>query len=88
MSGFPLVGKEETMAGGKSTPKKDKKLKISAGQPVKCGQILCRGVSAYKAGDNVSGINSLVARCDGKIFFNRKKTRSGSVKTFINILPK
>jgi ribosomal protein L27 len=76
------------MAGGKSTPKKDKKIKVSGGQFVKTGTILARGVSSYKAGKNVRGVNTLLAHCDGEISFTKKKTPKGSVKTFINILPK
>ena len=37
------------MTGGFSTPKKDKALKVSDGQLVKTGQILCRGIPTYKA---------------------------------------
>ena len=38
------------MAGGFSTPKKDKAAKVSGGQSVKIGQILIRCVDTYKAG--------------------------------------
>jgi len=75
------------MAGGKSTPKKDKAMKISGGEIVKTGQILVRGIEAYKAGINVKGLGTLYAACTGKIFFTKKKTSKGSVKTFINISP-
>jgi ribosomal protein L27 len=76
------------MAGGKSTPKKDKKIKVSNGQTVKTGQILVRGVDTYKAGVNVRGLGSVYALCAGKIYFTRKKTSHGKVRTFINIAPK
>ncbi|MDD5246116.1 MAG: 50S ribosomal protein L27 [Candidatus Omnitrophica bacterium] len=75
------------MIGGFSTPKKDHAIKISAGQPVKTGQILVRGLSQYKAGKNVKGAGTLFALCSGKIFFTRKKTPHGKFRTFINILP-
>jgi ribosomal protein L27 len=75
------------MAGGKSTPKKDKAVKISGGQLVKTGQILSRGFNQYKAGKNVEGINNLRAACSGEIAFTRKKTSHGRVRTFINIMP-
>ncbi|HOU35861.1 MAG TPA: 50S ribosomal protein L27 [Candidatus Omnitrophota bacterium] len=75
------------MAGGKSTPKKDKKIKVSGGQLVKTGEILARGVDSYKAGANVKGTGTLYALCPGKILFSRKKSPRGSVKTYINIVP-
>jgi ribosomal protein L27 len=78
---------ENKMAGGKSTPKKDKAIKVSCGQLVKTGEILCRGVSAYKAGANVRGLATLCALCSGKIYFTRKKTSHGKFRTFINISP-
>ena len=34
------------MAGGKSTPKKDKKTKVAGGELVQIGKILIRGVDA------------------------------------------
>lgn len=74
------------MAGGKARPKKDKALKISSGQEVKTGQILCRGVNTYKAGKNVKGLGTIFALSSGKIYFTKKKTSHGKVRTFINIL--
>jgi len=74
------------MAGGKSTPKKDKALKVSGGQLVKTGQILVRGVPVYKAGVNVKGLGTLYALCPGKIYFSKKKTSHGKFRTFINIM--
>ena len=75
------------MAGGKSTPKKDKMLKVSGGQSVLKGQILVRGIPSYKAGANTRGIGTVFALCAGKIQFTKKKTSKGSVKTFINVIP-
>jgi ribosomal protein L27 len=75
------------MAGGKSTPKKDKALKVSEGKIVKTGQILVRGVPVYKAGVNAKGLGTLFALCPGKIYFTKKKTSHGKVRTFINIKP-
>ncbi|MDD4940376.1 MAG: 50S ribosomal protein L27 [Candidatus Omnitrophica bacterium] len=75
------------MAGGKSTPKKDKKIKVSGGQLVKTGELLCRGVDSYKAGINVKGTGTLYALCPGTIRFSKKKSPRGSVKTYINIVP-
>lgn len=74
------------MAGGKSTPKKDKALKVGAGELVKKGQILIRGIPAYKAGRNVKGRATIFALCDGKIAFTKKKAQN-AVKTFINVIP-
>lgn len=75
------------MTGGKSTPKKDKANKVSNGMLVKTGQILVRGMSFYKAGANVKGLNTLQALCPGKIYFSKRKTSHGRVRTFINIKP-
>jgi ribosomal protein L27 len=73
------------MAGGKSTPKKDKALKVAAGQAVKAGGILVRGIPAYKAGVNVRGLGTLYAAASGSVYFTKKKTSHGSVRTFVNI---
>lgn len=75
------------MTGGKSRPKKDKAIKVSGGQMVKTGQILLRGMSTYKAGKNVKGLDTLHALCNGKVYFSKKKTSHGKARTFINILP-
>lgn len=74
------------MAGGKSTPKKDRGIKISSGQEVKTGEILVRHFDAYKAGKNAKGIGTIYALCPGKIYFTRKKTPHGRFRTFVNIL--
>jgi len=73
------------MIGGFSTPKKDKALKVSSGLMVKTGQILSKRLNIYKAGHNVKGLDTLYALCPGKIYFTRKKTSRGKVRTFINI---
>lgn len=73
------------MIGGFSTPKKDEALKVSGGQAVKTGQIIVRGVNVYKAGQNVRGQGTLYAICPGKVYFTRKKTPHGKVRTFINV---
>ncbi|MEK6727802.1 MAG: 50S ribosomal protein L27 [Candidatus Omnitrophota bacterium] len=73
------------MAGGKSTPKKDKAMKVSSGYPVKTGQILARGVNLYKAGANVKGLGTMYALCPGKVYFTKNKTSHGKVRTFINV---
>lgn len=76
------------MTGGFSRPKKDKMIKISSGQAVKTGQILVRNRSTYKAGRNVKGLATLTALCDGVVYFSKKKTPHGRVRTFISVLPK
>lgn len=73
------------MAGGKSRPKKDKALKVSSGMLVKTGQILVRGKPNYKMGINVKGQGALYALCPGEVYFTKKKTPHGKVRTFINI---
>ena len=75
------------MAGGKRRPRKDKELKVSSGQLVKTGQILAIGVNTYKRGANVGGMSSLFALCAGSIYFSKKKTPHGQVRTFVNIKP-
>lgn len=75
------------MTGGFSTPKKDKMIKVSNGELVNTGHILVRGVPAYKAGINVKGKGVLHALCPGEIYFTKKKTSHGKVRTFINVMP-
>jgi ribosomal protein L27 len=75
------------MAGGKSTPKKDKANKKSSGQSVKAGQILVRGCDNYKAGKNVQGKGTLFALVDGKVIFSKKRNAGGKVKTYISVRP-
>jgi len=75
------------MAGGKSTPKKDKKIKVSQGEQVVTGKILVRGVEGYKAGKNVKGLGTLFSLCRGKVSFTHKRIAQGKVRTFINVIP-
>lgn len=75
------------MVGGKSRPKKDKALKVSEGELVPAGKILVRGLSTYKAGINVKeGSGVLHALCSGRVKFTKKKTPSGKVRTFVNVI--
>ena len=74
------------MTGGKATPKKDRGVKVSSGQEVKSGQILVRGLSTYKAGHNVKGLDAIFALCPGKVYFSKKKTSHGKFRTFVNVL--
>jgi ribosomal protein L27 len=75
------------MAGGKSTPKKDKKTKVAGGELVTVGKILIRGKDNYKAGIGVKGRGTLYAVVEGRVSFSRKKAPRGGIKTFINVLP-
>ena len=75
------------MIGGFSTPEKDKAVKSSGGKQVKSGEILVRGKDTYKAGVNVRGLGTLFAVCAGKVYFTRKKTSHGKVRTFVNVEP-
>lgn len=75
------------MAGGKATPKKDKMVKVSNGMLVKTGQILVKRMPTYKAGVNTQGQSTIQALCAGKVFFSKKKTSHGKVRTFVNVAP-
>lgn len=75
------------MVGGFSRPKKDKAVKVSMGELVKTGQILVRGLPSYKAGINTKGLVTIFALLPGKVYFTRKKTSHGKVRTYVNISP-
>ena len=75
------------MTGGKATPKKDKALKVSNGEYVSTGHMLARGMSTYRAGINVQGKGTMHALCPGKVYFTKKKTPHGKMRTFLNIAP-
>lgn len=75
------------MAGGKATPKKDERLKVSTGQSVKTGEIVCRGINSYKPGVNTKGLGTTFALCCGTVYFTKKKTSHGKFRTFINVRP-
>jgi ribosomal protein L27 len=75
------------MAGGKATPKKDERLKVSTGQSVKIGQILVRGINTYKPGINTKGLGTTYAISAGTVYFTKKKTNHGKFRTFINVKP-
>lgn len=75
------------MTGGKSRPKKDTALKVGCGEKVITGQILCRGLNAYKAGRNAAGLTTIYALSTGKVSFSKKKTSHGKVRTFIHVIP-
>ncbi len=54
---------------------------------VKASQILIRGLSTYKAGINVKGLATLFALCPGEVYFTKRKTSHGKVRTYINVKP-
>lgn len=62
-------------------------MKTSGGKLVKTGAILVRGVDTYKAGVNVKGLGTLFATIPGKVYFTKKKTNHGKVRTFVNVAP-
>lgn len=64
-----------------------KGLKASGGQTVKAGTVLTREGHRWKPGENVVGSMHLVAKCDGEVYFTRKKNRSNKLMTIINIRP-
>lgn len=64
-----------------------KGLKASGGEKVKAGTILTREGHRWKCGHNVTGSMHLVAKCDGEVYFTRKKNRANKLMTIINIRP-
>lgn len=58
-------------------------MKVSGGQKVKAGTILTRQGDRWKPGINVIGRTSLVAGCDGEVYFTR---RAGSYKKAITLI--
>jgi ribosomal protein L27 len=65
-------------------------LKVASGQPVKQSTLLTRQGSKWRAGVNVLGKGgSLVAACEGEVYFTKKKGsyKRKKVYTFINIKP-
>ena len=67
--------------------KETRGMKVSGGQQVKSGTILTRQGHRWQPGLNVVGRTSLTARCDGEVYFTRKKNRYSKVTTYINIRP-
>ena len=60
-------------------------LKVSGGQAVKAGSVLTRQGDRWRPGVNVVGEMHLTARCDGEVYFTRKKNRYNKVVTYINV---
>jgi ribosomal protein L27 len=60
-------------------------LKASGGQEVKAGSILTRQGHRWKPGINVNGSMHLTAKCDGEVYFTRKKGQYNKIVTYINV---
>jgi len=86
MSGSRVMGGR---VGGISSKyyKETRGMKVSGGQRVKAGTILTREGHRWQAGMNVIGRTSLSARCEGEVYFTRKKNSSRRVITYIHIRP-
>ena len=68
--------------------KETRGLKVSGGQKVSGGTILTRQGHRWKPGINIIGRTSLVAGCDGEVYFTRKKNNYNKSTTYINVRPK
>jgi len=62
-------------------------LKVTGGQAVKAGTVLTRNGAKWKPGLNVVGMTHLTAKCDGSVYFTRKKGTTRKVQTYIHIKP-
>jgi ribosomal protein L27 len=73
--------------GGKTTKfyTETRGLKASGGQVVKAGSLLTREGHRWKSGVNVVGDIHLTAKCDGEVYFTRKKNTYNKVVTYINV---
>lgn len=60
-------------------------VKVAGDQKVTAGTILTRQGHRWRPGLNVLGNTSLVAACDGQIYFTHKKNSYRSVITVINV---
>ncbi|MBF0483785.1 MAG: 50S ribosomal protein L27 [Candidatus Omnitrophica bacterium] len=62
-------------------------VKVSGGQRVKAGTILTREGHKWQKGLNVAGTSSLVAGCDGEVYYTRKKNSYNRIVTVVNVKP-
>lgn len=67
--------------------KETRGVKVSGGQAVKSGTVLTRQGHRWKPGINVGGLMHLTAKCDGEVYFTRKKSSYNRLVTYINIRP-
>jgi len=79
-----------TRVGGltKKYYKETRGVKVTGGQKVKCGTVLTRQGDKWKAGLNVTGRMLLTAACDGEVYFTKKKSARGKVRTYIHVRSK
>jgi len=68
--------------------KETRGVKVSGGQFVKAGTVLTRQGDKWKQGLNVIGRSHLTAKCEGEVYFTRKRGKFGTAITLINIRPK
>ena len=78
-----------TKVGGLTSKyyKETKGIKVSGGQQVKAGTVLTREGHKWQPGLNVVGTMHLTAKCDGEVYFTRKRNSYKKEVTFINIKP-
>ena len=62
-----------------------KGIKVSGGQHVKAGTVLTREGHRWQPGENVVGGMHLTAKCDGEVFFTRKRNNYRKIVTVINV---
>ncbi|MCD4780201.1 MAG: bL27 family ribosomal protein [Candidatus Omnitrophica bacterium] len=62
-------------------------IKVSGGQFVKAGTLLTRQGHRWQPGENVIGESHLNAKCDGIVYFTKKKNKYRREITLINIKP-
>lgn len=67
--------------------KETRGIKVSGGQTVTAGTVLTRQGNKWKPGLNVVGQMHLTAKCDGEVYFTRKKNRYRQQVTLINVRP-
>jgi len=60
-------------------------IKVTGGQKVKSGTVITREGDVWKPGLNVVGMMKLTAKCDGEIYFTRKRNASRKICTYVNV---
>jgi len=59
-------------------------IKVAGGEKVKAGTVLTRDGDRWKPGINVIGRMHLTAKCEGEVYFTKKR-KNNKVQTYINI---
>ena len=67
--------------------KETRGMKVSGGEIVKAGTVLTRQGHKWQPGLNVVGKMHLTAKCDGEVYFTRKRNSYKKEITLINIKP-